>query len=90
MNRGILYIAFGENFIKEMLFSAESVKKHNPNLPITVFSDIPVNSEFVDTWIPIKVGHLRPKIDYIDKTPYEQTLFLDTDTIIDYNICYSR
>jgi len=86
MNRGVLYIAFGENFIKEMLFSAESLKKHNPNLPITVFSDIPVNSEFVDTWIPIKVGHLRPKIDYIDKTPYEQTLFLDTDTIIDYNI----
>ena len=29
---------------------------------------------------------MRPKIDYIHETPYEETLFLDTDTIIDYNI----
>ena len=40
MNKGVFYIAFGDNFIKEMLISAESVKKHNPDLPIAVFSNV--------------------------------------------------
>tara|TARA_R110002020_G_scaffold441502_5_gene652383 strand:+ start:60 stop:806 length:747 start_codon:yes stop_codon:yes gene_type:complete len=86
MNRGILYIAFGDNFLKEMVYSAESVKKHNPNLHITAFVDKKVQSEFIDEVELIDVAHLRPKIDYIEMTPYDQTLFLDTDTIIDYNI----
>ena len=86
MNRGVLYIAFGENFLKEMLLSAESVKKHNPGLHITAFVDKPLESEYIDEVEIIEVAHLRPKIDYIEMAPYEQTLFLDTDTIIDYNI----
>tara|TARA_R110002110_G_scaffold119529_20_gene294152 strand:- start:1670 stop:2413 length:744 start_codon:yes stop_codon:yes gene_type:complete len=86
MKRGILYIGFGEHFIKEMLFSAESVKKHNPNLHITALVDRELESEFIDDYDIIRVSHLRPKIDYIALTPYEQTLFLDTDTIIDRNI----
>lgn len=86
MDRGVLYIAFGENFIKELLLSAESVKKHNPDLHITAFIDKQIESEFVDEVRIIDVKHLRPKIDYIDQSPYEETLFLDTDTIIDYNI----
>ena len=86
MKRGVLYIAFGENFLKEMLISAESVKKHNPDLHITAFVDKPVDSEYVDKCVLIRAKHLRPKIDYIIMSPYEKTLFLDTDTIIDYNI----
>ena len=86
MNKGVLYIAFGKHFIKEMLFSAESVKKHNPDLHITAFIDKQIESEYIDEVKIIKVAHLRPKIDYIALTPYEQTLFLDTDTIIDRNI----
>ena len=86
MKRGILYIAFGERFLKELNYSVESVKKFNPNLHITVFSDKEFKSPYVDDNRVIKVSHLRPKIDYIHETPYEETLFLDTDTIIDYNI----
>jgi hypothetical protein len=86
MKRGILYIAFGKQFLKEMLISAESVKKHNPNLHITAFVDKQIDSKYIDECVLIKANHLRPKIDYIANTPYEETLFLDTDTIIDYNI----
>ena len=86
MNRGVLYIAFGDNFIKEMLFSAESVKRHCPEMHITVFTDRQVDSEFVDNCEKIDVGHLRPKVDYVHMTPYEQTIFLDTDTVIDHNL----
>tara|TARA_R100000008_G_scaffold82804_1_gene67444 strand:+ start:1585 stop:2319 length:735 start_codon:yes stop_codon:yes gene_type:complete len=86
MKRGVLYIAFGEQFLKELRLSAESVKKHNPDLHITVFSDKAVDSPFVDDQRIIDVTHLRPKIDYIHETPYEETLFIDTDVIVDYNI----
>ena len=78
MKRGVLYIAFGEQFLKELRLSAESVKKHNPDLHITVFSDKAVDSPFVDDQRIIDVTHLRPKIDYIHETPYEETLFIDT------------
>tara|TARA_B100001758_G_C18371366_1_gene591575 strand:+ start:354 stop:1106 length:753 start_codon:yes stop_codon:yes gene_type:complete len=84
--RGVLYVAFGDNFRKEVLFSIESLKKHNPGLHVTVFSDKALDSELVDESKVIVVNHLRPKIDYIDMSPYEETIFLDTDTIIDYNI----
>ena len=86
MNQGVLYIAFGDLFLKEMLLSAESVKKHCPNLHITAFSDKPVESRFIDRTQLIEVTHLRPKIDYIAHSPYDQTLFLDTDALIDHNI----
>ncbi len=46
-NRGVLYIVFGDNFIKELKFSAESVKKYNPDLHITVFSDKKFDCEYV-------------------------------------------
>ena len=74
------------NFLKELTLSAESVKRFCPDLHITVFSDRPVESEFIDECRIIEVNHLRPKIDYIMHAPYERTLFLDTDTIIDYDI----
>ena len=86
MQEGVLYIGFGENFLKEMLLSAESVKKHNKGMHITAFVDKEIDSEFIDDYEIIEVSHLRPKVDYITQTPYERTIFLDTDTIIDYNI----
>jgi hypothetical protein len=86
MNRGVIYIAFGENFLKELQFSAESVKRHNPDLHITAFVDVPFKSEFVDNIKLIEARHLRPKIDYIEQTPYDETLFLDTDVVVDYPI----
>lgn len=86
MDKGVIYIAFGKHFLKELRLSAESVKKHNPNLHITAFVDEPFDSEYVDSIKIIQANHLRPKIDYITQTPYEQTLFLDTDVIVDYPI----
>ena len=84
--RGVLYIAFGDCFMKELRFSAESVKKYNPDLHISVFTDKPFECEFVDNVQIMEVRHLRPKIDYIKFAPYEETIFLDTDTIINHSL----
>lgn len=86
MKRGALYIAFGDQFMKELRFSAESVKKYNPDLHITVFTDKEFECEFVDDVKIVTVRHLRPKIDYIKFSPYEESLFLDTDTIINHSL----
>lgn len=86
MSKGVLYIAFGDNFLKEMQLSAESVKKHNPDLHITAFTDKKINCKYIDEIKTIKVNHIRPKVDYVHLSPYDQTIFLDTDTIIDRDI----
>ena len=86
VKKGVLYIGFGDHFVKEMLFSAESVKVHNPNIHITAFVDRPIESEFIDSYRLIKINHLRPKVDYIAYTPYDQTVFLDTDTIVNHDL----
>ena len=62
MNKGVLYIAFGEHFVKEMLFSAESVKKHNPDLHVTAFIDRQIESEYVDE-VRDRVQNLQNKIE---------------------------
>ena len=86
MSRGVVYIATGKNFIKEIKISAESLKRHNPDLHVTAFVDSSLESEFVDDVKIISANHIRPKVDFIDQTPYDETIFLDTDTIIDYSI----
>jgi hypothetical protein len=84
--RGVLYIAYGDLFVKEALFSAESVKAQCPDLEITMFSDRIVDSPFIDDCKVISVSHLRSKIDYMDQSPYDLTIFLDTDTVINHDI----
>ena len=86
MKRGVFYIAFGKNFIKEVILSAESVKQNCGDIHITLFSDKEVESEFIDDCKVIDVQHIRPKVDYISESPYEQTIFLDSDTIVDHDI----
>jgi len=80
--KGVLYIAFKKSFVKECLFSAESLKKHNPNIPIALFTDQEISSPYIDIVKVIKAKHTRCKVDYIGDSPFEKTLYLDSDTIV--------
>lgn len=86
MTRGVLYIAFGELFVAEALASARSLKHHSPGLPVTLLADREVDSEYVDDSRLIEANHARCKVDYIYDSPYERTLYLDSDTSIEYDI----
>src|SRR5438876_9554670 len=67
-NRGVLYIKWGD--VHEMLDrSIESVKKYHPELGIHVH-DCPGGSD------------LLVKAKMLDLTPFEETLFLDIDTVV--------
>ncbi len=83
-NVGVIYIATGKKYVDEALVSAATLKKHVPDLPVTLFSDLDVKSSYFDRIIKIKnpVFGFEDKIRQMPKTPYDLTLFLDTDTYI--------
>ena len=87
--RGVLYIATGLPHIQAAIESAVSVRKTNPNLPIHLFADllqqkfdlnVGIKMNPFTSWENIPNPHRRSKVDYIAATPFEETLYLDTDT----------
>lgn len=81
---GAVYVATGENCRQQAIRSATSLKKHNPSLPVTLFSDVLIEEYCFD-----EVWRLEGcSFSYLDKisplaeSPYERTLFLDSDTFV--------
>lgn len=83
-NNGYLYIFHGEKYMKEALLSVESLKKIHPNAHVTAFTDVKLDNSKFDYVKLIKPTSIRSKVNYIHESPYDKTIFLDTDTII-YN-----
>ncbi|WPD22729.1 MAG: hypothetical protein SD837_21405 [Candidatus Electrothrix scaldis] len=87
-SRGVVYVATGEKFVAEALISVRSVKKQMPEIPITLFTDLQelvahppdgVDSVFHMTQVTHScLDKMYPLIE----SPYERTLFLDTDTYL--------
>ncbi len=82
--RGVIYIATGKKYIEEAIVSAASLKKHMPDLSVTLFTNEFVDSVFFDNIIKIDNPKfsVEDKVRYINKSPYNYTLYLDTDTYI--------
>lgn len=84
-NRGVVYIGTGDRIVEEILHSATSLKAVHPDMRITVFSDR--NIDRPDLFESVQIIE-NPEYSYIDKilplldTPYEETLYLDSDTIV--------
>ncbi len=87
-SRGIVYVATGRKFVDEALISVRSVKKQMPELPVTLFTDLSeliasppegIDSVFHLTEVTNScLDKMSPLVD----SPYEKTLFLDTDTYL--------
>lgn len=79
--RGVFYIAAGKKYIEEAIFSAATVKRHMPELSVAICADENPNSEYVDTFIKMENPnfHFKDKPEHMGLTPFEETLFLDTD-----------
>jgi hypothetical protein len=78
--RGILYIATGAAHVAAAAASAASVRATNPELSIALFTDRADAGTAFDRVEPIEAPHIRSKVDYLPKTPFAETLYLDTDT----------
>jgi len=82
MTNGILYIAFGDRFLKEVEYSISTVKKIHPNLSITLFTDKPYRNKNIDSIILKNLKGTRVKQQYLLDSPYENTLYMDSDTSV--------
>jgi hypothetical protein len=81
---GIVYVATGSKYIAEALVSARSARAVMPSIPITIFSDSPLESphDVENVVISDPIFGYGDKVKYLSKTPYDKTLFLDTDTMM--------
>lgn len=88
--QGVLYIATGRKYVLAAIRSAKTVQAHNPGLAIHLFTDAQNYGDFrfadspypFSTIEPIENPHRRSKVDYMPRTPFDRTLFLDTDTAV--------
>lgn len=79
--KGILYIAFGDKYTRQAERSAASVKKVQ-DTHITILCDREITSPNFDVIRLIHPEHKRAKVDFLKESPYEKTLYLDSDTKI--------
>lgn len=81
---GVLYIAMGKKYIEEAQISAASLKAKMPNLPVTILAHEEVKTPEFDDAVAVEKSYysFEDKVVYMYDSPYDRTLFLDTDTYI--------
>jgi hypothetical protein len=84
MVRGVVYVATGEKFIAEAIYSAASVKAIHPDLSLTLFTDADTKPDLFDKVIPTNsIQHpFLTKVACMSQRVYDETLYLDTDTYV--------
>lgn len=86
MQNGVVYIAFDKdrkaNRIKELEYSTKSIKRIHPNLHITLFTDKDPKIKYIDNVKIVSIESTRVKQIYLYESPYDNTLYIDTDTAI--------
>ena len=82
--RGVVYISTGDKSYTEALISARSLKRFNPDLPVTIYTDDRDSDPIFDNFEVIEnpVFSVQDKALNIWKTPYEETLYIDSDTFV--------
>jgi hypothetical protein len=78
-SRGVIYIVWGSNMYAMLRRSWNSLRAFHPNLPIEVF---PVTA---DNWIKARIEKTR----MAELSPFEETLYLDADTVVMGNLDYA-
>lgn len=84
MDKGVVYLASGTDYVDQAKHSAESVKQHNPDLHITLFTDEYTNVNVFDniTQINRPIQDMGDSILSDSHFPYELNLYLDVDTFV--------
>lgn len=83
---GVIYVAAGPEFVEEAVASARSLRASNPSVPVAIYTDQDVGS-YHDVFDIVRLIE-NPTRDSDDKirgiadSPFEKTVFIDTDTRI--------
>jgi hypothetical protein len=85
-DRGVIYTAIGENYVREAQLSARSVRAFLPATRIVLFTEsTPEDKSAFDEVIRLENLNRTPYLDKltcIKNSPFANTLFLDTDTYL--------
>ena len=90
--RGVVYVAIRDKYLREATQSARSLRRGNPRLPITLFTNKPqdVDRDLFRDVRPIepppKGKEMFLKQIALQRAPYDRILYLDADTYICANI----
>jgi hypothetical protein len=83
MTHGVLYVARGAGYLDLALASARSLRAHDPQLSIDLFTDVSVPGDApFDRVSPIPRHASRDKIVCMARSRFTRTLFLDCDTLV--------
>ncbi|CUH78507.1 hypothetical protein [Tropicibacter naphthalenivorans] len=82
LKRGVLYIAWGKAHVDVARRSAASVKASNPELGTAIWCHEGDDTSGFDQAFFIPDGLARPKVDLLPDTPFDETLYMDNDTIV--------
>jgi hypothetical protein len=85
MSAGAIYIITQDSrYVGLLLNSAASLKRVMPDLPVTVFSQFPIESALFERIIRVEGSRdgFYDKTLLLRRSPYERTLFLDADTYL--------
>lgn len=82
-DRGVLYIATGDDFVKEATAAAR-IMRRNAGHSATIISDRRVEADVFDSSVVFDdpTYGFGDKITGLQETPYDRTIFLDTDTYV--------
>jgi hypothetical protein len=86
--RGVIYVATGAKYAAEAARSLATLRRHEPDLPVTLFTDVAGEHPAFTSVVRVENHRTDPrkvfhsKVEYIAHSPYEHTLLLDTDTHI--------
>lgn len=83
--RGVIYLVAGpKSYLGELSTSLKGLRRHHPDIPVTVFSPyrLPRGLDADHVQYDSPLHPLQQKVDILRRSPYDETLFLDTDTTI--------
>jgi len=84
MDSGILYISADDSYLTEAKQSAQSVKSQMPDTPTAIITDTSSPGSMFDVVIERDdlTSSVVVKSNHIHRTPFNRTLYLDTDTYV--------
>jgi len=85
---GFLYIATGDAFVEEAILSARTVDEQHPETPICLMTDSETAAPVFDDVLLIDnpAYGFEDQILNLDKTPFDRTIYLDTDIYVDDSV----
>lgn len=81
-SRGFIYVATGDGYVELAARSADMARQHNPGIEIDLYTDEERRLPQFDRVHVLENAWHRSKLDGMVATRFDQTIYIDADTLI--------